>query len=283
MILFVGGVTAGIVSLFSDRATRSISPPPPPQAIARMPSHRLQDYAAENAIVLGAQAGDKALVSLRGERDHTVPVSVSNDRPGENSRPGANERPDANPRVPVATLDRGADSEKPRSAAPAIRLQRVRSTDPHPTRDRAMTDALAVARDRLVLELRLQEPPITAVPTLDQIRADYVRPDSIVEIHPTPEQRADWTSASLEPNRVWIELDVEVSDEQLRHLRAADRFDLAGLGVGAVLIVVLALHGFLRLDAWTKGYLTWGLAIAAAAVGGAGIGTLLFLVRSQGG
>ena len=79
-----------------------------------------------------------------------------------------------------------------------------------------------------------------------------------------------WRNDGLGENRQWAEVDVEVSDSQLRGLRGQQRTADGGLVAGTALAAFAALFGFLRLDGWTKGYLTTTLALAAAAlVGGA--------------
>jgi hypothetical protein len=275
VVLVVGGITAAIVSLYSREPARHIVPPPTPQAISRMHSTRLQDYAAANAIVHGAQAGDQALAELHREqgvaaaRTQTISVQV----PGNQSI--------ENPRVRVMAFEMGTSGNPealPSTTPPAIQLRGLRSVDPHPSRERAMNDALLMARDRLALELRLLDPPIDEVPTLGQIRSQYVQRDSIVEIQPTTEQKAAWSAANLDPDRVWIELDVEVSEDQIRELRSENRFNLGLWVFVGLLIAVASLHSFLRIDTWTKGYLTSTLALSFAAGAGIGIGLLFFVL-----
>ena len=52
----------------------------------------------------------------------------------------------------------------------------------------------------------------------------------------------------------------------------------AGRGLGGLLIILLAVIGYVRLDDWTKGYISLPLKLAAAAVAIAGPVILWLLV-----
>ena len=53
-----------------------------------------------------------------------------------------------------------------------------------------------------------------------------------------------------------------MTDEQVRAAAVGGPgLESTGLVAAVAFVVVLALFGFLRLDAWTKGYLTGGLAV----------------------
>ena len=56
---------------------------------------------------------------------------------------------------------------------------------------------------------------------------------------------------------------MEVSDNQLRHLRMLDRVTDALRVTGGLLIVFVAGFLFLRADEWTRGYLTSWLGLLA--------------------
>ena len=62
-----------------------------------------------------------------------------------------------------------------------------------------------------------------------------------------------------------MEMDVEISSEQLRSLRSESRLLNSRYGQLAF-VLVAALFGFFRLDALTKGYLTWVLGIGIVGV-----------------
>jgi hypothetical protein len=268
-VLAVGVVVAVGVSMFRDRSDRSVATPPRPKPMAGMSPRNLQAHAADNGIAAGAAAARRALaapaVSPENETGpgRTVLVKTTVTRNPDPARMAA------------------PDSPRPDSASgkpePAIAL-RVRSDGAHPSRERAINDALLLAAAQIEKHLAALDPPITANVTADQVRADYLRPDSIRDIPPTPADKAAWEEQGIDTDRLWVEIDVEVSEDQVRQLRAEQRLGSAGM-VGAVaFVLVLAVYGFLRLDAWTRGYLTGSLAVGIAAVAGIAV-AVVFLVR----
>jgi hypothetical protein len=87
------------------------------------------------------------------------------------------------------------------------------------------------------------------------------------------------------PEMVRHTLTIEVRDAQLsdlleedRHERGIERLWLAGRGLGGLLVMLVAIVGYLRLDDWTKGYLSFPLKIGALAVAVAGPVVLWWLV-----
>jgi hypothetical protein len=145
-------------------------------------------------------------------------------------------------------------------------------------REKALADALIVARLEISKRLGMLDSPVWIAPSLETVRNQYLRPESIRYEPVSQEAKADLIANHLDPDQWYATVDVQVSEEQIRHLRAGQRLDSAwGVGVVA-LVVVAALFGFLRLDAWTRGYLTTGLALSMAAVAGGAV-ALLFLVR----
>lgn len=145
----------------------------------------------------------------------------------------------------------------------ALTLTKIRSESPHSTRERALNDALLVAQKQLVERLRTSDSAMVTIPPIWVIRDQYIRQESVAEIHPTKAIQEEWAAANLDPNRVWVEFDLVVSPEQMRMLRAGQRRLYAGMWFGLVFVAIVAGYGFLRLDAMTKGYLTTVLGIAA--------------------
>ena len=103
------------------------------------------------------------------------------------------------------------------------------------------------------------------------------------EVPPTSEQKAKWLGDdSLRDgaeDRGWLNADARVSLDALRVETANAHTAKAGFWFGTAFLVLLAGYGFLRLDMWTKGYLTLvlGLVVGAAAVGGViALGFLVF-------
>jgi hypothetical protein len=80
-------------------------------------------------------------------------------------------------------------------------------------------------------------------------------------------------------------LSLELRESQLKaafqenhKLRVESRLWQAGRGLGGLLIILLAVIGYVRLDDWTKGYISLPLKLAAAAVAIAGPVILWLLV-----
>ena len=65
-----------------------------------------------------------------------------------------------------------------------------------------------------------------------------------------------WKSNSLETNRQWVTVDLEISEAQLRTLRAKQRLIDLGWILGAIAAVLSAGYVLLKLDGLAKNYLT---------------------------
>jgi hypothetical protein len=252
-ILVVGALAAGAITLFAP--TRHVSTPPRAEVkLATLRSPRtLQQHAAQSAVDAAAKAGKKALLAeeMANKTEFiaaTLPGTDGGEQPAADAKPGV-----------------------------AIRIARVKSTLPHLTPERATADALEKAQKELVVKLRAMDPPVVVVPSVEVIRRDYVRPGSVRDVLPTPQIKEDWRNDGLGEGRQWTELDVEVSDSQLRALRAQQRTADGGLVAGTALAAFAALFGFLRLDGLTKGYLTTTLAFGAAAVVGGAVALLAWV------
>jgi len=249
-ILVVGLIAAAVISTSTGstrRKAHTIAPPPAPERMAGMSPRRLQAHAADNAVLGGANAGQKEVAALRQAEkvEAAVPVNAV-----------------AEPAVVAATPH--TPEPTPGRHQPAIKF-RVRSENVYTSKEKALADALIVARLRLAEKLRALEPPVNTLPTTDQIRAEYLRPDSVVEIQPPADLKKELADAHLDPNGVFVEADVEVTDDQVRQLRSVSRLEKTGMVSGAAFVLALGLFAFLRLDGWTKGYLTTVIGVAVAA------------------
>lgn len=151
---------------------------------------------------------------------------------------------------------------------PAVRLPGIRSSKPHTTKEAALTDALTVGRTELMKQLEQLDSPIHARPWLVKMKSEYVKGD-VREIPPSDKEKELIKANGLNPNVRWVEIDLELTEDQVQQLRSTERVTDA-FRVGALVVAFLAaVYGFLRLDQWTKGYLTLWLGLAAGlAVGG---------------
>jgi hypothetical protein len=124
----------------------------------------------------------------------------------------------------------------------------------------AKADALRVAKARLAIELNGMTPELEEIAVRREV--------------PSEEVKKLWEDQRLETDRVWVVVDVQTSEDSIRKERAKARFGQIGFWVGAAFLVLLTGYGFLRLDQWTKGYLTTALFVIAVLVVGGAIVTL---------
>jgi hypothetical protein len=149
-------------------------------------------------------------------------------------------------------------------AQPTVRLHGIRSKNPHPTKELAIADALTVARIELMKQLEQLDPPIHTRPSMVTMRTQYVKGEPR-EIPPTEEEKSIIRANNLNANVRWVEIDLELSEEHVQKLRSAERVTDAFRVAALAFALVAALYGFLRLDQWTKGYLTLWLGLGAGA------------------
>lgn len=170
------------------------------------------------------------------------------------------------PEVPALPLSVRDKSIAARSAGlqPAIKLTGIKSRNPHPTKEQALADALTVARTELMRQLDQLEPPIHTRPSMVTMRSNYLKGE-VREVVPTDDEKQAIRKEGQNANVRWVEIDLELTEDHVQRLRSAERVT-DGFRVAAMLFaLVAALYGFLRLDQWTKGYLTMWLGLAAGA------------------
>jgi len=241
------GVVALVISMTTGTGPKR---PPAPDYLGSLSAKRVTEHVVDNAVVGAALAAERAVAAREG-------------------------RP-AGQRVSVTVVGNGTVTTVPSRANPGregvtLRLAGVRSRDAHLTEEAATADAIGQAREQIGQQLALLDPPISRRPSFETVRDAYVFPKSARTVHPEDALKADWAKANLETNRVWVDIDVEVTPKQLQQLRGEERTVGVAKVVGAVVLVLLALAGFFRLDALTKGHFTGVLAaggVALAALGG---------------
>lgn len=207
----------------------------------------LQAGTAQSAVAAGANAGQKMLVATN------APVAVKAVEP-------VAEPSIFKTAVTIVRHDAAAESK----SGPLIRITGIRSDKPQANRERALTDALQVAQTRIQEQLLQLDPPVQAKPTLATIRHDYLKNNSVREVLPTAEEKEKLKASGIDANRLWVSLDVELTDAQVQTLRSGDRVSDGLRGSGILFTLIAAVYGFLRLDLLTKGYFTAWLAVLAA-------------------
>jgi hypothetical protein len=211
---------------------------PAKKQLAGLKPKDLQQQTAEYGIEGGAVAGMK-IVSAANE-----PVDITGEAP--------------DPEVSVTTA--------------GFVVKKVRSVRPHvlpADREQAVREAEAEARRVLV-----EKGYVTANEwkvSYDASKVGYVRPDKSVQ--------DEWEAKGLGTDRGWVEIEeVTLAHDTVRGERAKDRSAQAGFWFGTAFLGLLAAYGFLRLDMWTKGYLTLVLGIVVGAVVVAAVIALAVLV-----
>ncbi|HEY8506515.1 MAG TPA: hypothetical protein VIL46_18170 [Gemmataceae bacterium] len=126
-----------------------------------------------------------------------------------------------------------------------------------PTEADARLKSLQDAQAKIAVYLASLDPPVYRVPSLERIERDMVRSwDPPKErIFPTPLGKM-----------YQVTVQVELTPEQVRDLRAEQRLLEVGRGFGVVLVLLVVLAAFFRLDDWAKGYLTSWIALSIAAL-----------------
>lgn len=124
---------------------------------------------------------------------------------------------------------------------PVVRIDHIRSPVPSASKDEGLRAALEIAREVVATQLQTIDPSLTA-PSAVVIRDRYLRPESIREIKPTPEDKTAWEKAKVGANRVWIEIDIQITANQLRELRSEDRLARFALYGAFCYVAVALLH-----------------------------------------
>lgn len=166
----------------------------------------------------------------------------------------------------------------PRPGPPVLIRERVINRVPRPTVDEAEEDALTVAAELLAQRFADMDPPLEHHPTREEVRQEYMRRDSreVIPFRQRLRQNDPRTQqllpilkfiaspAELE-QLVDVEFDVEVTSEQIRHLRSQQRLEFI---VPLMLMLMLILSGVslgLFLEEWSKGYFSlWVVVVLLA-------------------
>ncbi len=191
---------------------------------------------------------------------------------------GANAGQSMLPPVPMVPTIRQEFAHVAKAPVTSTIRVHVKSEKPYTRKEAALSDALTTARIEVVKQLEALDPPVHARPSMVAMRNDYLRKDSVVEKNPTDSERAEWIANKLDPNRLWVEIDVELNDDQIQRLRSSERVNIGFRIGGVIFVMALAISGFLRLDEWTRGYLTVWLAVGAFVIVGIAIAAMLYTV-----
>jgi hypothetical protein len=177
----------------------------------------------------------------------------------------------------------------PRAGPSPIIHARVSSFVPAANESEADEEAINAARDLVEKKLAELDPPVKYRPSANEVKNEFLRRDSrsVTTLKETTGPRAEAMRRVLKEQlhlspeeidrRVNVEYDVEVTADQVRHLRTRDRLGDTLRVFGGLSVIALAGFLFLRADEWTKGYLTRWLAMAAVLLAGGTAAALYFV------
>lgn len=247
-VIAILGVVIAVALLVSrvDYKPDRVITAPGQVKLARMNPRTLLETSELNGIDGGAKAGQSALAIAEKAKPQPTEVPVG---PKTFIVAPISDSTTVNPTVTITKPD-------PQHPHAAIRIVGVRSEFPHTNRTEAIQDAQSVARQSLAKVLASLDPPIYVVPSEGQIISDYIVANSAKDAPPSQEIKAAWKVVNLDTNRQWATVDLEVSESQLRSLRAKHRLYNLGLIVGSIFGVLGLCYGALRLDAVAKNYFT---------------------------
>lgn len=230
------------------------------------PQARENRKVAENSAVESIQFAAKEQMAVSGSKKKGAFVSVV--------MPSIPEVPRSpQPNYPPEPLAR----QMAREASPVVISERIVTEIPYPTEAEADTRALEDAQKLIEKKLKELDPPVDYVPPVGVVKNEYVKRDSRLVRMPTDEEKAAISQAGYSADRKYVEYTVEITAEQIRELRTRNRVGDGFRVMLAVAAVSLAGFLFLRLDEWSKGYLTSWLAVAAAALAGGVVAAALFV------
>jgi hypothetical protein len=236
----VGAMVLAAIAVSQLADKPSAQAPPPKKPMAKLNPSDMQERATMYGILEAAKVGkDELAARQKGQLPHLANWTDGGEPANE---------------MRVEKTDRGYKVVGAWSENPYVLPQ---------DEDEAKADAVRVATQKLTEELNGLTPAVEVV---------TVRTEK-----PTAEMQKKWKDGGVEANRGWVVVDVQTSEEAVRHERMKGRFGKVGFWAGVAFLNLFALYAFLRLDMWTRGYLTTFLGVGIVALV---VGTVLFLVRS---
>jgi hypothetical protein len=191
--------------------------------------------------------------------------------------PPSSPSPESSPWVSAGSRPQAAPASSPKTLPSVVIREKVSTEVPYPTEARADEQAILAAQERVRERLEALDPPIHYKPSLAVVKNEYVRKDTRNVRRPSAKEQERWADAGYAGDQVYVDYDVEVTADQVRELRTQERLGGMLRFFGGIAAVALAGFLFLRLDDWTKGYLTSWLAFLAAGMVG-GVAAALWLV-----
>jgi len=232
------GLSAGCGAKMNSTPSRSKKDP------SRMTPGELQQFVSTNAALAGANAGiemtqlptaplppEVPRVSPPGVTPSIVVPQFASQSTGRTTTVTA--------RVPA--------NEARRTVPPSVRFANVTSSAPFESEDDARTDALKVAARMIMEKLQQLDPPIVTYVKPNRVWNEYVVQSSAQPLALTPGEVEALKDSRAGSNRVRYQFDVEISEPQLRELRAEGRIKNSAPFVFGGLVVALGASFLLRL------------------------------------
>lgn len=212
-------------------------------------------------------------------RDHIPGSKVSTPVPP--AAPPAAPAPPAPPPPTVVQVVRVEVAPTPAPVPPpsgsVLVRERVASEIPQPTEAEAEEAAVEIAAKRLSEAFAKLDPPLDYHPSPAAVKTDFLKRGSRHVRPPTDAEKAALVQAGYAPDRgVYVEYTLEASAEQVREIRGRERVAATLKAFGLLALAAGIGFVFLRVDAWSQGYLTSWLAFIAAALAGGAVAAYVF-------
>lgn len=210
---------------------------------SRMTPGELQQFVSTNAALAGANAGIEMTQLPTAPLPPEVPqVSPPGVTPAIVSPPFTSQSTGR-----TVVVSRVTSPESRRTIPPSVRFANVKSEAPYETENDARNDALKVAAHLIMEKLQQLDPPIVTNVKPNRVWNEYVVQSSAQPIPLTPGEKEALKDSQAGANRVRYQFDVEISEPQLRELRAEGRIKNSAPFVFGGLVIAMATSVLLRL------------------------------------
>jgi hypothetical protein len=205
---------------------------------SRMTPGELQQFVSTNAAIAGANAGIQMTQLPTAPQPPAVPAV---------SPPGVTPAIVLPERTVVTAMRVASHDSTRRSMLPALKISNITSSAPFEREDEAQTDALRVAA--IMIEDRLQQldPPIVTTVSRNRIWNEYVVHSTARAVPLKAEEAEELKKTAAGANRTYYQIDVEISEPQLRELRAEGRIKKSAPFVFGGLVAAMGASLLLRL------------------------------------
>jgi hypothetical protein len=226
-------LSAGCHAKMDSSSSRSKKDP------SRMTPSELQQFVSTNVALAGANAG---IEMTQLPTAPLPPVSPPGVTPSIVAPPFASQSTGR-----TIVVSRVSSSETRRTVVPpSLRLAGVTSA-PFESEEEARFDALKEAAHLIMEKLQQLDPPIVTSVKPNRVWNEYAVQSSARPVPLTPEEVDVLKDSKAGSNRIRYQFDVEISEQQLRELRAEGRIKNSAPFVFGGLVIAMAASVLLRL------------------------------------